>query len=121
VPVNKIIVAHELAVYRHALAGAVRHLRPLTEAVAIDPQQLPSVLTSIQPELVIVSALGPELSTYPGTWLLLYPDGANRGIVGRGTVAQQTIENITFADIIALVDRLDGPAPEEQQACQRQS
>lgn len=101
---RRIVVANEPRVYREAVAGALRIERPQVIVDLIDPAELEAALLAGPVNLVIASSLSPELAAAGCFWLLLYPEQADRGAIGKGLQVGADFEPAGLTDILRLID-----------------
>lgn len=100
-----ILIGNEPLAYREVIAAALRELRPATLTVMVDPGDLDTEVIAKHPALVICSRLTAEIRQGATSWLLLYPDGDGRSIVGAGE-SEHEIPAVDFFALLTLVDRV---------------
>lgn len=101
----RILVANEPLAYRETVAAALRCLRP--EADVAETTDRPDVpLPDSPPHLLICSDPALPHRLPAPAWVLLYPDGASHVVVCLDGDQRHT-SDITFDDLLAVVDRAD--------------
>jgi hypothetical protein len=101
-----IVVANEPRAYREVLAAALHKLRPHSEVICIEPDDLDGNVCHRSPRLVLCSRLTEAVETCCDAWILLYPDRANRAVIsvaGRRTV----VTNIELSHVLSVIDEVE--------------
>jgi hypothetical protein len=99
-----VIVTHELCAYREAIAGTIQALRPAVIVWSVAVSDLDRALLDHAPRLVICSHLTELVRTRAPSWVLLYPDGADRAeinILG----AYELLPHVALDRLLDVVDR----------------
>lgn len=109
----QVIVANEPRVYREAIAAALQKMRPGIATIAVDPADLAEGIDQYHPDLTICSQLITEVETEASAWVLLYPECDNCAVMSVAGEQQMT-NHLTFADLIAVVDRTAQTRPHLQ-------
>jgi hypothetical protein len=102
----RIVVANEPRAYREVLAAAVQELRPQLEVLAVEPAELDGAVARLAPRLVVCSQLSEVVETRAPAWVVLYPEGEGRAVIGVG--GRRTALNggsIDFARVLMLIDK----------------
>ena len=101
----RILLANSPRLCRDTIAALLRAQRPQQEVVTSVPARLDRAVLRHTPDLVLCSHLTTGVQTAAPAWLLLYPGGANLGVFSAD--GQQTVlDDITFDDLLACVDRV---------------
>lgn len=101
-----ILLANDPRAYREVIAAAVRELRPGHQVLALAPEELDGAVGSSPPELVLCSCLSALAKLRPLAWVLLYPGGTDQSVICiRGQ--EQTVIDITFDGLLAVIDRTE--------------
>lgn len=98
-----ILVANAPDLYRDAVATLIVGARPQHTVTVVKPAALDRRLLRDAPDLVICSALTTLVQTRAPAWLLLYPGGADLGVLmlrGRRTI----LESVTFDGLLRCLD-----------------
>ncbi len=101
----RVVVANEPRAYREVLAAAVHELRPGLEVQAVEPEELDGIVGRDLPHLVVCSRLSEVIETRAPAWVVLYPEGEGRAVIGLG--GRRTALSggrIDFARILMLID-----------------
>lgn len=104
-PGVRILVANEPLAYRETMAAALRCLRPEADVAEATAERLEAAPPDPLPHLLICSDVD-LLDRIPApAWLLLYPEG-DPSVVVCLDGDQRHLADITFDDLLALVDRV---------------
>jgi hypothetical protein len=111
----RILVGNEPFSYRHVQAETFRVLRPDAEIVLVEPLGVDQAVATFAPHVVLCSTLSEVIRNRALAWVLLYPDGADMGVVSIAG-KEQTIHQIDFDDLLAVIDETnrylgEQPAP----------
>ncbi|HEV2108134.1 MAG TPA: hypothetical protein VGR16_07715 [Thermomicrobiales bacterium] len=112
--IMRVLVSNEPRVYREVLAAALQEMRPAAEVEMVDPTALDAEIVSKKPGLVFCSALTDAIRRGASAWVLLYPEGEGRAVLGVGN-RERDIANVDFSALLAVVDQAaarastDGP------------
>lgn len=101
--IMRVLVSNEPRVYREVLAAALQEMRPTAEVEMIEPAALDAEIVSKKPGLVFCSALTEAIRRGASAWVLLYPEGEGRAVLGVGNREH----DITEVDLSALLDVVD--------------
>lgn len=105
----RILVANEPLAYRETMAAALRCLRPDADIAEETSERLALAPPDLLPHLLICSdAALPDRIPAPA-WLLLYAEG-NPSVVVCLDGDRREFPDITFDDLLAVVDRAALPA-----------
>ena len=80
----RVLVVNEPYAYREALIGALRELRPRLLIHSVEPADLDTLVEAVHPALVVCSQISPAVQAHASAWLLLYPRGEDRAVLGSG-------------------------------------
>lgn len=111
----RILMANEPRSYREAFVSVLRTLRPNTEVIEVDPEELDPGIERYRPDLVVCSRITTTLETEAPAWVLLYPEDEPIGMVcTAGDLS--TLNNFDLDHLISIVDRVatlmnDGRTP----------
>ena len=105
----RVVLANEPRAYREVIAAAFRHLRPQVEVIAVEPDDLDAEVVRRHPHLVVCSLLTDAARTVPLAWVVLYPGGETRTVVGMAG-QQTTRADIEFDDLVAILDQTESLA-----------
>ena len=100
---TRVLVATEPRAYREVMTGTLQEMRPGAEILLVEPDDLSTALTRLQPHLVIASRPVETLPDCPCAWVLLYPAGATMVLIcvdGRRTI----MDDLPFERLLSLVD-----------------
>ncbi len=115
----RVLVANEPSAYREALTATLRELRPRLLIHPVEPAELDLLVTTMRPTLVVCSRLSPAVQTHAGAWLLLYPEGEDRAVLGAGAQGQ-SLPSTAFDVVVAALDAvLDDPTSESPRPVDR--
>jgi hypothetical protein len=107
----RVLVAHEPANYREALAAVLPELRPGLRVRLVEPDDLDAAAARLRPAVVVCSRLSAAVRAHAAAWVLLYPDGEDRAAVG-GIPEPYRLEHPLLADVLAMIDAaVAGGAP----------
>ena len=106
----RILFANEPRAYRDVLSSAVELLRPDAEVVVVEPEELDAAIAGHAPRLVVCGRLTPAVETDAHCWVLLYPNGQNFALVGRGS-RWRKVPEVTLDGFLGIVAEALGPAP----------
>ncbi len=99
----RVLIANEPRMYREAITGALRELRPYVEVSTIEPDRFEGEVSRLRPHLVVCSRITPVALAGILTWVELYPDGENRAeVITAGERA--ALAGVRFADFLTIVD-----------------
>jgi hypothetical protein len=101
-----ILVAVELPMYRDAIAGALRMLRPRSVVVAVAPEELDEQIARFDPHLVVCSAPPETAPRRALTWIVLFRDGNATAHVDLGGQTR-LVDNLPFEELLGIVDRTE--------------
>jgi hypothetical protein len=113
----RVVVAHELALYRETIAAYLRE-RPQHrfDVNAVPPEELDAEIPRWAPDVVICSTLTETVETAVPNWIVLYPAHQRRVDIhldGR----RDTVTHLPLAALVSLLERIrSGPAPEHPAA-----
>jgi hypothetical protein len=113
----RVVVAHELALYRETIATYLRE-RPQQrfDVCAVPPEALDAEIPRSAPDVVICSTLTDAVETAVPNWIVLYPAHQRRVdfcVAGR----RDTLTSLPLAALESLLERIcSGPAPEHPPA-----
>jgi hypothetical protein len=99
-----IVVANEPRAYREVIAAALRALRPELSVATTEPCGLDAAIVSLRPHFVLCSRLTEVVETRAPGWVVLYPDGAARVVIGL-TGRRSMAADIELSDLLAIVDQ----------------
>lgn len=99
-----VIVTHELCAYREAIAGTLRALRPAVVVWSVEMPDLDRALLDHSPRLVICSRLTELVRTQAPSWILLYPEGADRAEINILGV-YELLPQVELDRLLDVVDR----------------
>jgi hypothetical protein len=100
-----VLVANEPCAYREAITDVLRELRPHIEFNVVEPDGLDGEVTRLRPHLVVCSRITAAVH-YLLAWVMLYPDGENRGVISTSG-EQVTVDNFGFDDLLSTIDRIE--------------
>lgn len=111
VPVDKvrILVATEPRLYREVMAATVREFRPGYEVTVAEPAGLDEDIARLRPHFVLCSRLARFAQVPALAWAMLYPNGEKRIVLHRDG-ERETLPDIEFLDLLAIVDQRAGLA-----------
>ena len=78
----QVLVGNEPRAYREVLAAAIAVLRPYVQVRTVEPIDLDRAVLAAQSSVVFCSRLSLVIEARAASWILLYPDGEGRTIVG---------------------------------------
>lgn len=105
---KRILVAHELAAYREAIAGALQNLRPGVEVFEAEVANLDREVRWLLPDMVITSRVTSLVESRIPIWVELYRDCEPSSIVSvRGE--RVNVDNMQLSDLTLLIDHVDHP------------
>jgi hypothetical protein len=102
----RVIVAIEPCLYRHAIGGALRELRPHLEVAVTSPEEMESEMERREYGLVICGRPGPTAGPASPAWIEYRPyDGkpAKACVGGR----RSQIGEMHMTDILLMVDDIE--------------
>jgi DNA-binding NarL/FixJ family response regulator len=99
-----VLVANDPPLYREAIAAALHEVRPDVDTIAVDPASLTAGIARYHPDLAICSELTRVIEATVPSWVLLSASGRNAAVTSAVGRRQET-EHLTFADLVAFVDR----------------
>jgi hypothetical protein len=110
----RVVVAHELALYRETIAAYLRE-RPQHrfDVFAVPPEVLEAEIPRWAPDVVICSTLTDAVETAVPNWIVLYPAHKRRVDI-HAAGRHDTVTDLPLAALMSLLERIDsGPAPEQ--------
>lgn len=111
--VKRILVAHELACYREAIATTLREMRPGVEVFEAEAARLDREVRWLLPDMVVTSRVTELVESRIPLWVELYPNCENWSVVGVWG-ERYRVENMQLSDLLVLVDRMDSMACSSQ-------
>jgi hypothetical protein len=107
----RILLANEPRSYRETLSAAFRILRPNTEVIVIDPDELDAEVERLSPQLVICSHATLDVKARSLAWVELYPEHGSESVVSVGG-KRSTMAGIELGDLLSIIDRTQTLASE---------
>lgn len=105
---KRILVAHELAAYREAIAGALQNLRPGVEVFEAEVANLDREVRWLLPDMVVTSRVTSLVESRIPIWVELYQDCEPSSVVSvRGE--RVNVDNMQLSDLALLIDHVDHP------------
>jgi len=100
----RILVANEPTIYREVISAAFRVLQPCVEAFTAEPEYLDREFSRLQPQFVVCSRLTRRVELDALVWVVLYPHGASRAVVGRLDGRRITLAGIDLDTLLSVLD-----------------
>jgi hypothetical protein len=111
----RVVVAHELALYRETIAAYLRAQNRF-DVCAVPPELLDAELPRSAPDVVICSTLTEGVEAAVPNWIVLYPAHQRRvefHVAGR----RDTVTRLPLPALVSLLERIwSGPAPDNPPA-----
>ena len=107
----RVLVANEPRSYREIFAAAFRHLRPRTEARAVEPRDLDGEAVRVRPDLVICDRVTAAVETAARFWIEYRVE--NGAIVVASNVPTTvttpplSADNLGLDDLLSVIDRIE--------------
>jgi hypothetical protein len=92
-------------------------VRPDSDAIVVDPASLADGIARYHPYVSICSVRSVNVETRVPSWVLLSPDGANAAVTSVVGKRQET-DHLSFADLVAVVDRAAHMASQLSARCE---
>lgn len=106
---KRILVAHELAAYREAIAGALRDMRPGVEVFEAEVANLDWQVRWLLPDMVVTSRMTSLIESRIPIWVELYRDCEPSSVASvRGE--RVSVDDMQLSDLALLIDHIDHPA-----------
>jgi hypothetical protein len=99
-----ILVATDPPLVRETIAVALHEVRPGVDTIAVEPAALTADIARYQPDVTICSLLSVAVESRVPSWVLLSSEGSNAAVTSVLGIRQETA-HLSFADLVALVDR----------------
>jgi hypothetical protein len=105
-PPLRVIVAYEFFAYQDAIARMLQILRPQLNVHCVEPDDLDEAMARLRPQVVFGCRRAEEVPGISPTWVLEYPDTANR--VDIITAQQHRVQiTLTVDDVLAILDEAE--------------
>jgi hypothetical protein len=113
----RVVVAHELALYRETIAAYLRERpRHRFDVCAVPPEALDAEIPRWAPDVVICSTLTEAVETAVPNWIVLYPAHQRRVDI-HVSARRDTVTDLPLVALVSLLERVRaGPAPEHPAA-----
>jgi AmiR/NasT family two-component response regulator len=109
----RVLVAHELALYRETIAAYLRErLQHRFDVYAVAPEALDAEIPRRAPDVVICSTLTEAVETAVPNWIVLYPTHRRQvdiHVAGR----RNTVARLPLAALVSLLERTCSGAASE--------
>jgi hypothetical protein len=99
-----VLVANEPTIYREVISATVRVLRPSLDVFTAEPEELDREFSRLRPRLVVCSRLTRRVELDAPVWVVLYPHGTSRAVVGRLDGRRTTLAGIDFSTLLSMLD-----------------
>lgn len=100
------LVALERGYAAEALVGALRGLRPGLRVSYAEPREVGREVLRLRPDVVVYGEPSEVVETRCGAWILLYPGGERRVVVGVGGERAE-YSDLGLDGILAVIDGVD--------------
>ncbi len=104
----RVLVSHEITGYAEALTAFLADCRPDLRVHCLTPLELDAAISADPKAVVVTDWLTPAITAQAAGWLLFCPQGHENVAVLGGEMGIERIEDATFPDIVAAIDRLVG-------------
>jgi hypothetical protein len=107
----RILLANEPRSYRETLAAAFRILKPNTDVLVVDPDELDAEVERLSPHLVICSRATLTVKARSLAWVELYSEHGSVSVVSVGG-ERSTVAGIGLGDLLMVIERTETLARE---------